>query len=68
MTSCRDTEPQKEVVREREIIREKEVKVKDDKVKVEEKREGIIERTGKKIDEKVNKEIDKKIEEIGDDN
>lgn len=62
-TSCRETAPEKEVIREREVIREKEVKV-----EVEKKNEGIIQRTGKKIDAKVNKEIDKKIEKIGDDN
>lgn len=54
--SCRET-PEKETV----IVKEKEVDKGED-------REGILERTAKKVDNEVNKEIDKKIEDIGDDN
>lgn len=60
-TSCRETVTEREVVRERDVEVEREVEVKED-------REGIIERTGKKIDSEVNKEIDKEIDKIGDDN
>lgn len=56
-TSCRETVTEREVVRERDV----EVEVKEDN-------EGIIERTGKKIDSEVNKEIDEEIDRIGDDN
>ena len=49
-TSCTDT------VKETTVIRESET----------ENKEGILERSAKKIDSEVNKEIDKKIEEIGD--
>ena len=55
-TSCRET------VTEREVIREREVE------KVEEEEEGIIERTGKEIDQEVNEEIDKEIQKIGGEN
>lgn len=56
-TSCRETVTEREVVREREVEREE-----------VENNEGIIERTGKKIDTEVNKEIDEEIDRIGDDN
>ena len=52
--SCRETE-------EKETVIVKEVEVEDD-------REGILERTAKKVDNEVNKEIDQEIEKIGDDN
>lgn len=59
-TSCRETVTEREVVREVEVEREE--------VEVEEDEEGIIERTGKEIDNEVNEEIDEEIEKIGDDN
>lgn len=59
-TSCRETVNEREVVREVEVEREE--------VEVEEDEEGIIERTGKEIDNEVNEEIDEEIEKIGDDN
>ncbi|RXG18430.1 hypothetical protein DSM03_1011116 [Leeuwenhoekiella aestuarii] len=52
--SCRET-------KEKETVIVKEVEVEDD-------REGILERTAKKVDNEVNKEIDQEIENIGDDN
>lgn len=52
--SCREQE-------EKETVVVKEVEVEDD-------REGILERTAKKVDQEVNKEIDEEIENIGDDN
>lgn len=58
-TSCRETVTEREVV-----IREKEVEVREE---VEDK-EGIIERTGKKIDGEVNEKIDKEIDKIGGNN
>ena len=61
-TSCRET------VTEREVVREKEVEVEREEVEVEEDKEGIIERTGKEIDNEVNEEINEEIEQIGDDN
>lgn len=57
-TSCRET------VTEREVVREREVEVQREEVD----NDGIIERTGRKIDTEVNKEIDEEIEKIGDDN
>lgn len=61
-TSCRET------VTEREVVREREVEVEREDVEVEEDKEGIIERTGREIDNEVNKEIDEEIQKIGDDN
>ncbi|MCC8361063.1 hypothetical protein [Salinimicrobium sediminilitoris] len=61
-TSCRDT------VTEREVVRETEVEVEREEVEVEEDNEGIIERTGKKVDQEVNEEINEEIDKIGDDN
>ena len=52
--SCRETE-------EKETVIVKEAEVEDD-------REGVLERTAKKVDNEVNKEIDQEIEKIGDDN
>lgn len=60
-TSCRETT-------EREVVREREVEVEREKVEVEEDEGGIIERTGREIDNEVNKEIDEEIDKIGDDN
>ena len=51
-TSCTDT------VKETTVIRESGT----------ENKEGILERSAKKVDSEVNKEIDKKIENIGNDN
>lgn len=62
LTSCRDTAEKETVIREVEV----EKKVETPK-EVEEK-EGILERTAKKVDKEVNKEIDEEIEKIGDDN
>lgn len=59
-TSCRETVTEREVVREVEVEREE--------VEVEEENEGIIERTGKEIDNEVNEEINEEIDRIGDDN
>ncbi|MBA82570.1 MULTISPECIES: hypothetical protein [unclassified Leeuwenhoekiella] len=57
--SCREAEDkEKETV----IVREVEVE------KPEVEREGILERTAKKVDQEVNKEIDQEIDNIGDDN
>lgn len=60
--SCRDTNEKEVIVKEVEV--EKEVKTPE---QVEE-REGILERTAKKVDKKVNDEIDEEIDKIGDDN
>lgn len=57
LISCRETT-------ERETIREVEV----ERTEPTEEREGILERSAKKVDEKVNKEIDEEIDKIGDDN
>ncbi len=62
LTSCRDTS-EKEV-----IVKEVEVEKKVETPEVTEEREGILERTAKKVDQKVNKEIDEEIDRIGDDN
>lgn len=40
---------------------EKETVIREVKVERTEDREGILERSGKKVDDKINKEIDKKI-------
>ncbi len=55
--SCREAE-------EKETVVVKEVQVEN----TSSDREGILERTAKKVDNEVNKEIDQKIETIGDDN
>ncbi|AVR45107.1 hypothetical protein C7S20_07390 [Christiangramia fulva] len=52
LTSCTDT------VKETTVVKETKT----------ENKEGILERSAKKVDAEVNKEIDNKIEEIGDDN
>ncbi|TRO64143.1 hypothetical protein [Christiangramia sabulilitoris] len=62
LTSCRDTQEKETIVRTVEV--EKEVEAPRE---VEEK-EGILERTAKKVDKKVNEEIDEEIDKIGDDN
>ncbi|MBT8295488.1 MAG: hypothetical protein KJP01_05010 [Gramella sp.] len=62
LTSCRDTS-EKEV-----IVREVEVEKKVETPEVTEEKEGILERTAKKVDKEVNKEIDEEIDKIGDDN
>jgi len=62
LTSCRDEVEKETIVREVEV--EKQVKTPEEA----EDREGILERTAKKVDQEVNKEIDEKIEKIGDDN
>ncbi|RXG21446.1 hypothetical protein DSM00_2293 [Leeuwenhoekiella aequorea] len=49
---------------EKETVVVKEVQVEN----TSSDREGILERTAKKVDNEVNKEIDQKIETIGDDN
>ena len=56
VASCRETE-----VKETTVIKEV-------KVETEKEREGILERTAKKVDSKVNEEINEEIEKIGDDN
>ncbi len=56
--SCRDQTPEP-TTHTTEVIREVHVETEETP-----KREGIIERTGKKIDKKVNDKIDEKIDEI----
>lgn len=56
LTSCRNTTEKETVVREVEVE------------KPAEEREGILQRTGKRVDKKVNEEIEQEIESIGDDN
>lgn len=56
LTSCRNTTEKETVVREVEVE------------KPAEEREGILQRTGERVDKKVNEEIDQEIENIGDDN
>lgn len=58
-SSCRDKKPETTTI-------VKEVQV-EKEVPVETKQEGILERTGQKVDDKVNQEIDKKIDKIGED-
>ncbi|SDS12903.1 hypothetical protein [Gramella sp. MAR_2010_147] len=62
LISCRDTTEKETIVREVEV--EKKVQTPEEA----EEREGILERTAKKVDKEVNKEIDEEIEKIGDDN
>lgn len=59
--ACRD-QPTKEVIREVEV--EKPVEIKE----TPEKREGILERAGQRVDDNVNKKIDDQIDKIGDGN
>jgi hypothetical protein len=55
--SCREQKTEtKEVIREVQV-----------ETPPSEEKEGILERTAKKIDKEVNEEIDKKIDEIGND-
>ncbi len=56
--SCRETTERETVIREVEVERTEPVKV--------EEREGVFERSAKKVDEKINKEIDKEIDKIDD--
>ncbi len=60
LISCRETAEKETVIREVEVERTQPVEV-----KVEE-REGVFERSAKKVDEKINREIDEKIDEIDD--
>ncbi|MFV9484118.1 hypothetical protein ACNI3T_09780 [Christiangramia sp. ASW11-125] len=61
-TSCRQEAEKETIVKEVEV--EKQVKSPEEA----DEREGILERTAKKVDNEVNKEIDEEIEKIGDDN
>lgn len=62
--SCRETTEKETVIREVEVERSEPVKV-----EIQEKeREGILERSAKKVDDKINREIDEEIDRIGDDN
>ncbi len=60
LISCRETAEKETVIREVEVERTQPVEV-----KVEE-REGVFERSAKKVDDKINKEIDRKIDDIDD--
>ncbi|QED37966.1 hypothetical protein FK178_09615 [Antarcticibacterium arcticum] len=60
LISCREPAEKETVIREVEVERTQPVEV-----KVEE-REGVFERSAKKVDEKINREIDEKIDEIDD--
>jgi len=60
LISCRETAEKETVIREVEVERTQPVEV-----KVEE-REGVFERSAKKVDEKINREIDEKIDNIDD--
>ncbi|WP_295180887.1 hypothetical protein [uncultured Christiangramia sp.] len=62
LTSCRQEAEKETIVKEVEV--EKQVKSPEEA----DEREGILERTAKKVDNEVNKEIDEEIEKIGDDN
>ena len=62
LISCRETAEKETVIREVEVERTQPVEV---KVEVEE-REGVFERSAKKVDEKINDEIDRKIDDIDD--
>ena len=62
LISCRETAEKETVIREVEVERTQPVEV---KVEVEE-REGVFERSAKKVDDKINREIDEKIDEIDD--
>lgn len=64
LISCRQTTEKETVIREVEVERSEPVKV-----EIEEKdREGVFERSAKKVDDKINEEIDEEIDRIGDDN
>ncbi len=58
-TSCREQKTET-----KEVIREVRVETTDDTPE----KEGILERTAKKVDDEVNKEFNQEIEKIGDDN
>lgn len=61
LISCRET-PERETT----VIREVQVE-RTEPVRVEvEEREGVFERSAKKVDEKINRKIDEKIDEIDD--
>ena len=60
LISCRETGERETVIREVEVERSEPVRV-----EVEE-REGVFERSAKKVDEKINRKIDEKIDEIDD--
>lgn len=62
LISCRENTERETVIREVEVERTEPVRVE------EKEREGIFERSAKKVDDKINKEIDKEIDKIGDDN
>ena len=63
LISCRETgEKETTVIREVEVERTQPVEV---KVEVED-REGVFERSAKKVDDKINREIDRKIDDIDD--
>ncbi|WP_298528359.1 hypothetical protein [uncultured Christiangramia sp.] len=62
LTSCRQEAEKETIVKEVKV--EKQVKSPEEA----DEREGILERTAKKVDNEVNKEIDEEIEKIGDDN
>ena len=62
LISCRDNVEKETIVREVRVEKAEPVQVEPAP------KEGILERTAKKVDGEVNKEIDKKIENIGDDN
>lgn len=55
-TSCKKTTEKVTVIREVEVE------------KPSEKRDGILQRTGERVDKKVNEKIEKEIESIGNDN
>lgn len=63
LISCRETgERETTVIREVEVERTRPVEV---KVEVED-REGVFERSAKKVDEKINRKIDREIDKIDD--
>lgn len=63
LISCRETTEKETVIREVEVERTQPVEVKVEEV---EEREGVFERSAKKVDDKINEEIDEKIDEIDD--
>ena len=65
LISCRETTEKETVVREVEVERTQPVEVRVEKVEVE-NREGVFERSAKKVDDKINRKIDEKIDEIDD--
>lgn len=62
LISCRETAEKETVIREVQVERAEPVEV---KVEVEE-REGVFERSAKKVDEKINEKIDEEIDRIDD--